>query len=121
MVSFYKDDLKALQLSVQLQNLGTWFSSKGSDQETVELRECIAFLRDLADGQHSFLSEVCHLARLILVMPATNTISERSFSAMRWLKTYLQSSMGQKQLQHLMVLYLNKDKLDSHDLVAHIP
>ena len=88
-VSFYKDDLKASELSVQLQNLGTWFSSKESDQATVELRECIAFLRDLSDGQHSFFSEVCHLARLILVMPATNAISERSFSAMRRLKTYL--------------------------------
>ena len=82
------------------------------------MRECIAFLRDLSDGQRSFFSEVCHLAQLILVMPATNAISKRSFSAMRRLKTYLRSSMGQKRLNHLMVLHLNKDKLDSLDLDA---
>ncbi len=51
-------------------------------------------------------------------MLATNAISERSFSAMRWLKTYLRSSMGQKRLNHLMLLHLNKEKLDSLDLDA---
>ncbi len=117
-VSFYKDDLTATRLSVQFQNLGTWFSSKGSTQATVQLSECIAFLRGLSDGQRSFFSEVCYLVRLILVMPATNAISERSFSAMRRLKTYLRSSMGQKRLNHLMLLHLNKEKLDSLDLDA---
>ena len=51
-------------------------------------------------------------------MPATNATSEHSFSVMQWLKPYLQSSMGQKQLNHLMVLHLNKDKLDRLDLDA---
>ena len=84
----------------------------------VELRECIAFLRDLSDGQHLFFGEVYHLALLILIMPATYAISERSFSAMRQLKTYLRSSMGQKRLNHLMVLHLTRDKLDILDLDA---
>lgn len=37
-VSFYKDYLNVAELQVQLQNLGTWFSSKGSNQAEAELR-----------------------------------------------------------------------------------
>ena len=43
----------------------------------------MALLRDLSLSQQSFFSEVCRLVRLIFVMPATNAVSERSFSAMR--------------------------------------
>ena len=52
-------------------------------------------------------------AQLILVMPATNAASERSFSAMRRLKTYLRSTMHQSRLNHLMLLQINKEKIDN--------
>ena len=55
--------------------------------ETVSLAECGALLQGLM--QKSFYCEVCQLAKLILVMPATNAVSERIFSATRHLKTYL--------------------------------
>ena len=44
-------------------------------------------------------------------MPATNAASKRSFSAM---KSYLRSTMGRAQLNHLMTLniYKNEVKLD---------
>ena len=51
-------------------------------------------------------------------MPATNAVSERSFSAMRRLKSYLRSTMTQSRSNHLMILHLNKEKLDSLDLNA---
>ena len=40
------------------------------------------------------LSEVCALGKLILVMPATNAVSERSFSALKPVKTYLRATAG---------------------------
>ena len=54
--------------------------------------------------------------KLLLVMPATNATSERSFSALRRVKTYLRSSMGQMQLNNLMVLHVHKDLTDGLDL-----
>ncbi len=33
-------------------------------------------------GQRELLSEVCQLFQLLLVIPATNAVSERSFSAL---------------------------------------
>ena len=59
-------------------------------------------------------NEICTLARLILVMPATNAVSEHSFSAMRHLKIYLQSTMHQSRLNHLMLLNINKEKIDNY-------
>ena len=63
-----------------------------------------------------FFSEVCHLAHLILVMPATNAVSERSFSATRRLKTYLRSSMRQSRLNHVMLLNINREKVRQLDI-----
>ena len=49
-------------------------------------------------------------------MPATNAVSERSFSSMRRLKSYLRSTMNQSRINHVMILYLNKEKVDNLDL-----
>ena len=49
------------------------------------------------------------MAKLVLVMPATNAVSERCFSAMCRLKTYLRSSMGQSRLNHIMILSIYKE------------
>ena len=49
-------------------------------------------------------------------MPATNAQSERSFSAVRLLKTYLRSSMTQ-QLNHLMFLHIHKCHTNNLDLI----
>ncbi len=59
------------------------------------------------------ISEVEILVKLVLVMPATNATSERTFSALRRVKTYLRSTMSQKRLNHLMLLHIHKDRTDS--------
>ena len=61
---------------------------------------------------------MCVLVRLILVIPATNAVSERSFSSMKRLKSYLRSTMNQSRLNHVMILHLNKEKVDNLDLDA---
>lgn len=110
--SFYKKDFDQALLSAQLQNLRICFVDS---DKIVSLGECVAFLRDLSLSQKSFFSEVCRLARLILVMPATNAVSERSFSAMRRLKTYLRSTMRQSRLNYLLLLNINREKVDQLD------
>ena len=113
--SFYKKDFDQALLSAQLQNLRTCFVDS---DKIVSLGECVAFLRDLSLSQKSFFSEVCRLARLILVMPATNAVSKRSFSAMRRLKTYLRSTMRQSRLNHVLLLNINREKVDQLDIDA---
>ena len=49
-------------------------------------------------------------------MPATNATSERSFSKLRLIKTYLRTTMRQEQLNHLMILFVYKELVDNLDL-----
>ena len=45
-------------------------------------------------------------------MPATNSSSERSFSALRRVKSYLRSTMTQQRLNNLMILHVHKEQTD---------
>ena len=60
--------------------------------------------------QHLFL-ELCKLFRLLLIMPATSATSERSFSSLRQVKSYLRTTMKQERLNHLLLLHtIHKDR-----------
>ena len=50
-------------------------------------------------------------------MSATNAISERSFSAMRRLYTYLRTNMGSSRLNNAMLLNIYKARLDKLSMV----
>ena len=45
-------------------------------------------------------------------MPAMNAVSERSFSALRRIKSYLRATMSQERLNHIMVLHVYKHLTD---------
>ena len=51
-------------------------------------------------------------------MPATNAVSERSFSALRRMKTWLRSTMHQTRLNWCMILHIHSDETDKLDLIA---
>ena len=56
--------------------------------------------------------------KLILVIPATNATSERSFSALKQIKSYLRSPMKQEHLNSLMTIHVHKDRTDKLELRA---
>ena len=58
------------------------------------------------------ISQVIELFKLILVLPATNASSERSFSLLRLVKSYLRATTGQGWLNHLMILSAYKENID---------
>ena len=64
----------------------------------------------------SIYSEILTLVELILVMPATNATSERSFSALCRIKSYLRTTMSQQRLNNLMVIFIHRDSLDEMNL-----
>ena len=53
----------------------------------------------------------------MVVMPATNAVSERSFSALKRVKTYLRSTTEEGRLNHLMLLHVHKELADDIDMV----
>ena len=58
----------------------------------------------------SIFPQTCKLLQLLLIMPATSATAERSFSSLRHVKTYLRTTMKQDRLNHLMMIYIHKDK-----------
>ena len=69
-------------------------------------------------GYSDLLSEVATVLKLILVLPATNAQSERVFSALKVVETYLRNTMGQARLNHIMMMYVQKEAAEKLSLAA---
>ena len=50
-------------------------------------------------------------------MPATNAVSERSFSALKNVKSYLRTTMQQQRLNNLMTLFVHRDETEKVSLI----
>jgi hypothetical protein len=77
----------------------------------------VKYFQSLSRCHIALLSQVALLLKLVLVMPASNAVSERSFSALRRVKTCLRSSMGADRLNRLMLLHVHKHRTDALDLL----
>jgi len=51
------------------------------------------------------LSEFATVVHILAVIPATSCSAERSFSALRILKTYLRSTMGQQRVSSIALIH----------------
>lgn len=106
----YSSDIDTANLMTQLQVLCTNLDGD------VSLKDVVEYLQELPKACRSLFSEVITLVKLILVMPASNSTCERSFSALRRIKMYLRSTMSQVRLNNLMVLHVHWDRVDKLDL-----
>lgn len=89
---FYISDFDAVQLKLHLDVLASNFpASLQRDATVMDVRKHIQVM---STQEKLLISQVLTLLHLILVMPATNASSERSFSAMRKVKTYLHNTMS---------------------------
>ena len=113
----YGEDLDTSKLEGQLTLLPQLAEMTGYDTMKFDMNDLVALFQSLSAPQQLLLSEVCTLGKLLLVMPATNATSERSFSALKRVKTYLRSTTGDSRLNHLMVLHVHKDRTDNINLV----
>ena len=94
----------------------------GFDMSRFNIDDLISFFQSIDDSRHKLLlSEICTLGKLLLVTAtnsATNSASERSFSALKPVKIYLRSTTGDVRLNNLMMLHIHRDRSDMIDLVA---
>ena len=113
-VKLYEGDFDADLLASQLKTFGVdWRASCSSSCVSPTFADILSYAVALSPAQKVLLAEVCTLIKLILVMPATNAASERSFSAMRRVKSYLRTTMTQGRLNHLMLLHVHNDRTKS--------
>ena len=110
-IEFYQDDFNEASLKAQLELFRTGY--KEAKKGLPDPCEVIEYMKTLSPAMQTGLSEVVKLLTLILVMPATNAVSERSASALRRVKTYLRSTMHQDRLNHLMIMHVHKAETDA--------
>lgn len=108
--NFYVSDINRRDLETQLNTIKCDLSVSPEDAS-------VALVSEYISTKQSLFSEIETIIRLILVMPATNAVSERSFSNLRRVKSYLRSSMSQTRLNHLMIMHTYQEETDALRLV----
>ena len=115
--SCYKDDFNFDQLEQQLPLSVNLVQQALPDVKKVTSVRTICEAMNTQSVYKSMLFEIHNLLRLYLTIPVTSATSERSFSALRRVLTYLRSSMIEEKLNNYIVLHIHKHLTDSCDLV----
>ena len=118
--SCYKNDVEWSAVSRHLPLLKDVVAKAAPDVKIVTSIETVC---DAINSNHIYkemLSSVHLLLRLYMTIPITSATSERSFSALRRLLTYLRSSMSEQRLNNCLLLHVHKEITDSldHTLIA---
>ena len=110
--------------SITLEVLSEVFEHFGEDLQRDELTTELSMIKNAMNGvtysidtmkenirkYQELFPQTSWLLQLLLVMPARSATSERSFSSLRHTKTYLRTTMRQDRLNHLMMLYIHKNR-----------
>ena len=118
----YKDDLDISQLKYQLSMLPDIIRVRNEKlhntppiTKVTNVRTICSIMGEISLGKE-MLSEVVCLIKIFYNIPVTTSTAERTFSALRRLKTYLRVMMNQARLNHAMSLYVHKERTDRINL-----
>ena len=104
---YYNNDFNRSSLEVQLALL----------QHAAEsFSDLLSFRQNLDHAKHLLLSEVIKVGKPMLIIPATNAVSERPFSALKRVKTYLRATTTDTGMNNFMVLHIHKSYTDNFNL-----
>ena len=108
--SIFRGDYDHDSLITELQLLPAIFD----DCEPVNFGDIVKGIQLLSREKRKLIRNVVLIARLVLTNGATSATSERSFSTLRRLKTWLRSTMNQKRFNSLNE---NPDIVDKMSLI----
>ena len=94
-VIFFTNDFNKIELAAELLTLRTLYGTEVAADEKPSVNSIKTALLALSTMQRKLLGAVVRLFQLLVTLPATNATSERSFSALRRIKSYLRSTMSQ--------------------------
>ena len=109
--TIYKDEFDYIQLKSQVLTLSSSLKLKLQSNMPLTMKGLIRDMQELNPGMKALLSQVFQLAQYGLVMPTSNAVSERSFSVLKRIKTYLRNTMTQNKLNHKMCLNIHTERL----------
>ena len=117
MTAYWDTDMQQHKLEAQLSLLPEVVQAMGYDTSRFNIANLLDFCQSFGNAPKLLPYEICILGKLMLVMPATNAVSEHSFSTLKRVKTYLRSTTGEGSLNHLMLLHVHKELADGIDMV----
>ena len=112
MFSFFSSDLHKFKLKTQLKAL-----TNIADEKEVAIKDAIKIISSLNSSQKLLVSEELRLVKLILTVPASIAVSERSCSTLHRFKFYLRSSITQQLLSSYLIIATFKEKVDKLKLL----
>lgn len=111
---FFQGDIDTDRLLLHLKMLGDIVKQKNIN--IASMWDVKTLLADENNALKDLLNEVVDCIHILRTVPVTSVTSERSFSSLRRLKSYLRSTMGQKRLNNLAVMLAHREILDALDL-----
>ena len=75
-------------------------------------------INNLKSLEKNTFPNLYQLIQCALVIPISSATCERSFSAMRKIKTWLRTSMSQHRFDNMSIIYIKKDiKINAEEIV----
>ena len=87
------------------------------DKKRVGIKEAMKIISSLNASRKLLVAELLKLVKLILLVPTTNAVSERSRKTLCRVKTYLRSSMTQELIGSCLIVTTYKKQVDKLKLV----
>ena len=91
MLNIYHQDVTAIKLDAQLESLKTYFDEK----EDTTLANITEKIKKLPKSSKVYFSQVMPLLKTLLVLSATNAVSQRSASTLSRIKNWPRTSLTQ--------------------------
>lgn len=121
LLQYLEDDVDAEPLKIQLAMVADMIKTSRKDNTAIKV---VTNVRTIADTMQEseiykgMLTEIDKVLKIYFTFPVTSATAERSFSALRRIKTFLRTSMTHCRLNNLFLLYVHVTKTDSLDLKA---
>ena len=108
----FSSDLRKFKLKTLIKAL-----ENNVDKKRVGIKEAMKIISSLNASRKLLVAELFKLVKLILLVPTTNAVSERSRKTLCRVKTYLRSSMTQELVSSCLVVTTYKKQVDKLKLV----
>nr|CAH7739888.1 unnamed protein product [Callosobruchus chinensis] len=114
---FYGDDFDVDRLVLHRNMLLDIAQTKHVTLNNVE--DIVSFIISHCGSVKHMISEIIKLLKIIMTIPISTCTAERSFSALRRIKTYLRSTMTQQRLNDHMIVhsFRGQQNLDSDTIL----
>lgn len=119
-LALYAKDVDIPHLKMELQMLPDLVKAYNEANHKIctvtNVRTVAQLLNDVSNSKALF-REVYKLTKIFFTIPVTTATAERTFSALRRLKTFLRSTLTQPNLNYIMLLHAHKERTDCIDLM----